>query len=63
LNSQGLRHAIGNAQEWVRTESGGLKAMGGAIGDPIETCTPDLARVHNGAPDGKTGFRLVRELH
>ena len=63
LNSQGLRDAIGNAQEWVRTEAGGLKAMGGAIGDPIDTCTADLARVHNGAPDGKTGFRLVRELH
>ncbi|HEV2701593.1 MAG TPA: protein kinase [Steroidobacteraceae bacterium] len=63
LNPQGLRHALGNAQEWVRTEGGGLKAMGGAIGDAIEICTPDLARVHNGAPDGKTGFRLVRELH
>jgi Sulfatase-modifying factor enzyme 1 len=63
LNAQGLRHALGNAQEWVRTDSGGLKAMGGAIGDPFETCTADLARVHNGAPDGKTGFRLVRELH
>ena len=62
LNGQGLRHVFGNAQEWVRADGGGLKAMGGAIGDPFETCTPDLARVHNGAPDGKTGFRLVREM-
>lgn len=61
LNAQGLRHVLGNAQEWVSSGSG-WKAMGGAIGDPIDVCTSSLARVHNGAPDGKTGFRLVREM-
>jgi len=61
LNAQGLRHVVGNAQEWVSAGSG-WKAMGGAIGDPIDVCTSSLARAHNGAPDGKTGFRLVREM-
>jgi formylglycine-generating enzyme required for sulfatase activity len=61
LNAQGLRHVVGNVQEWVSAGSG-WKAMGGAIGDPIDVCTASLARAHNGAPDGKTGFRLVREM-
>jgi serine/threonine protein kinase len=61
LNAQGLRHVVGNAQEWVSAGSG-WKAMGGAIGDPIDVCSSSLARAHNGAPDGKTGFRLVREM-
>jgi formylglycine-generating enzyme required for sulfatase activity len=62
LNALGLRHAVGNVQEWAGSAGAGWKAMGGAIGDPIATCLPTLARAHNGAPDGKTGFRLVREM-
>jgi hypothetical protein len=62
LNALGLRHAVGNVQEWAGSASAGWKAMGGAVGDPIASCLPSLARAHNGAPDGKTGFRLVREM-
>jgi len=62
LNAFGLRHVVGNAQEWVRPDGGGLKALGGAINDPIEICQTDFSRPHNGQPDGRTGFRLVREM-
>jgi len=62
LNAFGLRHVVGNAQEWAKSDSGGWKALGGAIGDPLAICSTQLARPHSGSPDGRTGFRLVREM-
>jgi serine/threonine protein kinase len=62
LNALGLRHVVGNAQEWARGSTGGWKALGGAIGDSLDLCSPQLSRPHTGTPDGRTGFRLVREM-
>jgi serine/threonine protein kinase len=62
LSALGLRHVVGNAQEWAKASSGGWKALGGAIGDALDLCSPQLSRSHTGAPDGRTGFRLVREM-
>jgi hypothetical protein len=39
-----------------------LKALGGAIGDDLVTCQTELQRPSNGQPDGRTGFRLLREM-
>jgi serine/threonine protein kinase len=61
-NQFGLRDVVGNAQEWAKPAGGGLKALGGAIGDPIELCQTAFSRLHNGQPDGRTGFRLLREM-
>jgi hypothetical protein len=57
----GVFNIVGNAQEWARAP-GGWVARGGAFSDNMSTCSPQLGRVHNGAPDGRTGFRLIREL-
>jgi len=62
LNEYGLRNLVGNAQEWALTANGALKALGGAIGDQIDTCQTDFQRPANGQPDGRTGFRLLREM-
>jgi serine/threonine protein kinase/formylglycine-generating enzyme required for sulfatase activity len=62
LNALGLRHVVGNAQEWAKGSTGGWKALGGAIGDALDLCSPQLSRPHTGTPDGRTGFRLVREM-
>jgi serine/threonine protein kinase len=62
LNEYGLRNLIGNAQEWALTANGALKALGGAIGDPIDQCQSDFQRPANGQPDERTGFRLLREM-
>jgi non-specific serine/threonine protein kinase len=61
-NELGLRNVDGNVQEWVKPSTGGLKALGGAIGDPIAICQTEFSRPHSGQPDGRTGFRLVREI-
>ena len=61
LSTNGLRDVVGNVQEWVKADSG-LKAVGGDIGDSIDTCSSQLSRSHSGSPDGRTGFRLVREM-
>ena len=63
VNAFGLRHVAGNVQEWVKATWGGWRAFGGAIGDPSDLCSPLLSRPHSGTPDGRTGFRLVREIH
>jgi len=63
MNEFGLRNVTGNVQEWAKPAAGGLKALGGAIGDPIEICQTAFSRPHSGQPDGRTGFRLVREIH
>jgi hypothetical protein len=47
----------------VKATWGGWRAFGGAIGDPIDLCSPLLSRPHSGTPDARTGFRLVREIH
>jgi serine/threonine protein kinase len=62
LNELGMRNVVGNAQEWATTAGGGLRALGGAIGDPIDTCQTLFSRPHDGKPDGRTGFRLLREM-
>jgi formylglycine-generating enzyme required for sulfatase activity len=59
--SWGVYNIVGNAQEWARAP-GGWVARGGAFLDNMSSCTPALGRVHNGAPDGKTTFRLIREF-
>ena len=62
-NEFGLRDITGNVQEWAKPANGGLKALGGAIGDPVELCQTAFSRPHSGQPDGRTGFRLLREIH
>ena len=57
----GVYNIVGNAQEWARAP-GGWVARGGAYTDNVSNCTIAFGRVHQGAPDGKTGFRLVREF-
>jgi formylglycine-generating enzyme required for sulfatase activity len=57
----GLLHGLGNAQEWVETESG-LQTAGGAYTDSLAQCTADRLVGHDGQPDALTGFRLVREI-
>lgn len=61
-NDVGLRDILGNVQEWVSGDGGGWRARGGAAGDPLDECQKVPNRSHSGSPDGKTGFRLVREL-
>lgn len=61
-NAFGMRNVVGNAQEWVTTANGGLRAFGGAIGDPMYTCQTEFSRPSNGEPDARTGFRLLREM-
>jgi hypothetical protein len=60
-SSWGIYNSVGNAQEWARAP-GGWVARGGAFSDNLSTCSAALGRIHNGTPDGKTGFRLVRQL-
>jgi serine/threonine protein kinase len=62
MNEYGLRDVVGNVQEWALPAGGGLKALGGAIGDPLPLCQTAFSRTHNGQPDGRTGFRLLREM-
>jgi serine/threonine protein kinase len=57
----GVYNVVGNAQEWARA-AGGWVARGGAFTDNSSTCAAQLGRIHNGSPDGKTGFRLIREF-
>jgi len=62
-NEFGLRDVLGNAREWVRGSGGAVLARGGSFGQPMEECMKDPAEPHSGAPDGRTGFRLVREVN
>jgi serine/threonine protein kinase len=60
-NGWGMVNSVGNAQEWVTTPDG-LGAQGGAYSDRQTRCVVAFSRGHDGAPDGHTGFRLLREL-
>jgi hypothetical protein len=62
-NEFGLRDVLGNAREWVRGPGGAVLARGGSFGQPMEECMKDPSEPHSGAPDGRTGFRLVREVN
>jgi serine/threonine protein kinase len=61
-NGWGVVNPVGNAQEWVLTPDG-LAARGGAYSDKVSRCTVAFSRHHDGSPDGRTGFRLLRELN
>ena len=59
-NGWGLKHYIGNVQEWV-TGSGGNTARGGAFMDAHSKCDISLERPHSGNADDATGFRVILE--
>ncbi|HWW21100.1 MAG TPA: SUMF1/EgtB/PvdO family nonheme iron enzyme [Steroidobacteraceae bacterium] len=61
-NVYGLHNMFGNAQELTTTVNGGLAAVGGAIGDDLIYCQSEFLRPANGQPEGRTGFRLLREM-
>ena len=61
-NDLKLRDILGNVREWVGT-AGAYRARGGAVDElREEVCMKNPSVPHDGKPDGKTGFRLVREL-
>ena len=60
-NDYGLVHMLGNVQEWV-LDAGNVNVVGGAYEDPIGECVAHTAKRHEGKPDPRTGFRLVREV-
>lgn len=61
-NAWGLVNYLGNSQEWVYDRDRRLIAAGGSFEDSMERCSVDSATSHSGRPDGKTGFRVVREI-
>ena len=61
-NGWGLKNYIGNVQEWVVTDSGEVMAVGGNFNTPIEECSLDYMKAHNGSADGYTGFRVLMEM-
>ena len=60
-NGWGLKHYVGNAQEWVRDGSG-WKVRGGSYTNNLGQCDIGLSRSHSGKADQITGFRVLREL-
>jgi len=61
-NGWGLKNYIGNVQEWVITDSGEVMAVGGNFNTPIEECSLDYMKAHNGSADEYTGFRVLLEM-
>ena len=61
-NGWGLVNYLGNSQEWVYDNSRNLVAVGGSFDDSMERCSVDSVVSHSGAPDGKTGFRVARDI-
>jgi hypothetical protein len=57
----GVYNIVGNAREWTRSGTR-WAARGGAFSDSMSSCSAALGSVHDGQPDGKTGFRLIREF-
>jgi len=60
-NDWGVRDAVGNVQELVKTESG-YEVRGGHFNMALGQCSVDRAAPHDGRPEPITGFRLVRDL-
>jgi hypothetical protein len=60
-NGWGLVNHLGNAEEWVRTDSS-LAVAGGAHTDPLAECTLSASESDDGAADPATGFRVLREI-
>jgi serine/threonine protein kinase len=60
-NLFGLHNMFGNAQEVATLATGGLAALGGAIGDELILCQSEYSQPFR-QPDGRTGFRLLREM-
>jgi serine/threonine protein kinase len=60
-NLFGLHNMFGNAQEVATLANGGLAALGGAIGDDLILCQSEYSQPFR-QPDGRTGFRLLREM-
>jgi len=61
-NGWGLKNYIGNVQEWVVTDSGEVMAIGGNFNTPIEECSLDYMKAHDGSADEFTGFRILLEM-
>jgi serine/threonine protein kinase len=62
-NQFGLRDILGNAREWVRGPGGAVLARGGSFGQPLQECMTNPSEPHSGKPDGRTGFRFIREMN
>lgn len=60
-NAWGLVNAAGNVQELV-LDRGRLAAAGGHHSDPLDRCTPEQLRSHDGSADELTGLRVMRPL-
>ena len=60
-NGWGLVNYLGNSQEWVY-DGRQLVAVGGSFEDAMDRCQVDSVREHSGAPDRRTGFRVMREM-
>lgn len=61
-NSWGLVNYVGNVQEWVYASGRVVEVVGGSFQEPMESCTITTYGKHNGAADGHTGFRVLREV-
>lgn len=61
-NGWGLKNYIGNVQEWVVTDSGEVMVIGGNFNTPIEECSLDYMKAHDGSADEFTGFRILLEM-
>lgn len=60
-NGWGLVNYVGNASEWA-TSGNGVVAMGGSYDTPMEDCTIDNAKPHDGRADPEAGFRVARGI-
>lgn len=61
-NGWGLVNYVGNAAEWA-TGGNGVLVMGGSYDTPMEDCTIDYARSHDGRADPEAGFRVARGIN
>ncbi len=59
-NDWGLKHMIGNVQEWV-IDGDKVAARGGAFEDVHSKCKVSFSKEHSGMADDVTGFRLMLE--
>lgn len=61
-NDWGLVNYVGNVQEWVYDKGRQLQAVGGSFQQPMESCTVNTGKSHDGKSDNMTGFRVLREI-